>query len=309
MQDPALTDFDFIQPGHFGWNSVEAEVAVLNMRHGRSDATKPMVVAETGYEKLAATNFEDIQRAAFWLAMLNGAAGYSYGAAPTFEANSADMPFQRHGRFSLQTWEEGMAFPGSQQVGMAAKFLKSLDWSRFEPRPDWVTPRGTTLLDARNRIDIGSWLPWFFSKDESYVTLDWPTGEWQARGGNARAPYAAGAPRGTRVIYIPSFGLRAHFPLPTVLKLDPNVPYQAYFWDPVLGTSVRPKLEPALAGRARARAARDRYRPIVALRPAISRGSDRPGMRRSMLNVANTRVTSTTTSAMSAGRDTRSTGS
>lgn len=239
VQDQSLTDFDAIQAGHFGWNSIETEVALLNARYSRTDITKPLVIAEFGYERLGETHFEDMQRAAFWLAMLNGAAGYTYGAAPTFEANTVDKPYQRGGRFSLRTWEEGMLFPGGQQVGMAARLLKQLEWWKFQPRPDWVTPRGTTLLEPKDRsagTSLGNWTSYFFSKDPAFTTLDWPTGEWQAKRGSARAPYAAGAESGSRVVYVPSFGLRAHYIPPTVLQLDANLLYDIYLWDPVLGT-------------------------------------------------------------------------
>lgn len=240
VQDDSLTDFDFIQPGHFGWRSLEAQVALLNLRYSAADRTRPLINAEVAYEGLAQDHPEEMQRAAFWLAMLNGAAGHSYGAAPTFEANDVDKPFQRDARFALRTWDEGMDYAGSTQVGLSAKLLANYDWWRFEPRPDWITPRGTTLLDPRRSstpYDLGNWTPYFFADVEERVPLDWPAGQWTLARGTIQGAYAAGDAEGTRIIYIPSCGFRAHGPLPTVLGLASDVTYKVRLWDPVLGVN------------------------------------------------------------------------
>lgn len=238
LGDDTLTDFEFIQPGHFGKQSVEAQVALLNRRYSTTDRVKPIVNAEVAYEGLAQDHSETVQRAAFWLAMLNGAAGHGYGAAPTFEINDLEKPFQRHARWSLLTWDEGMRFPGSTQVGMGASFLQRFEWWRFEPRPDWITPRGTTLLAPRHSNedpDLGNWTPGFYALPSDGRALDWPAGEWRRANGSIDAPYAAGIEHGVRVIYIPCPGFRAYPILPTVLKLDPHTTYQVRLLDPVLG--------------------------------------------------------------------------
>jgi hypothetical protein len=41
-----------------------------------------------------------------------------------------------------------MNLPGSYQVGINAKLLQQYPLWRFAPHPEWVTPRGTTLLGA-----------------------------------------------------------------------------------------------------------------------------------------------------------------
>jgi len=92
LQSEALTDFDQVQPAHFGWPSIGSEVMQLNQRYSQTDLTKPVVVGEIGYEQIFGTHYEDFQRTAFWLGMLNGAAGYTYGAAPTYELNNPRSP-------------------------------------------------------------------------------------------------------------------------------------------------------------------------------------------------------------------------
>jgi hypothetical protein len=136
-----------------------------------------------------------------------------------------------------------MQLPGSYQIGLGAKLLRRYPWWEFKPHPEWVTPRGTTLLGPNSEIagfDLGQ-------KDEvnEVTTADFreapeladPKGEWQARHGNFRAPYAAGVAGEVRVVYIPYFGWIAP-PPPTILALEPGVHYHAYYWEPMLGIKI-----------------------------------------------------------------------
>ena len=243
LQDATLTDFDQLQPGHFGWPSLGNEVVEVNQRYARTDVTKPVVVGEIGYEMMGGTHLEDFQRMAFWLAMLNGAAGFTYGAAPTYEANDPEKPLHRV-QYTFLSWEEGMNLPGSYQVGLSAKLLRQYPWWQFTPHPEWVTPRGTTLLEAHRgkEFDVRNFDWRLLANEDSTLTDEFlqtpetlvPGGEWKARRGNFRRPYAAGIPGKIRLIYTPAFGLMAP-PPPTVLELEKGVRYQAYYWEPMLG--------------------------------------------------------------------------
>src|ERR1700759_605278 len=237
LQDESLTDFDLFQPSHMGWPSIAVEVALLDICRSRS-VVKPEVVGEIGYEGIGGTNLEDFQRVSFWLAMLNGAAGYTYGANPVFEAYSADKPFQRT-KYPLLTWEEGMDLPGAYQISLGAKLLQHYSWWQFVPHPEWVAPRGTTLLEPRSER-TGSELGSFDSilTDESPqpsgTPWSYPAGEWKAKNGNMFQPYAAGIAGKVRFIYVPCLSLFCHAP-PTVLGLERGVRYHAYYWEPEIG--------------------------------------------------------------------------
>ncbi len=237
LQDESLTDFDLFQPSHMGWPSIAVEVALLDICRSRS-VVKPEVVGEIGYEGIGGTNLEDFQRVSFWEAMLNGAAGYTYGANPVFEAYSADKPFQRT-KYTLLTWEEGMDLPGAYQISLGAKLLQQYSWWQFEPHPEWVAPRGTTLLEPRGERS-GSELGSFDSilTDESPqpsgTPWSYPAGEWKAKNGNIFQPYAAGIAGKIRFIYVPCLSLFCHAP-PTVLGLERGVRYHAYYWEPTIG--------------------------------------------------------------------------
>jgi hypothetical protein len=235
LEDESLLDFRLFQPSHFGWGSIGVEVAQLDLHFARRDVTKPLVVGEIGYERLGETHLEDFQRVAFWLAMLNGAAGHTYGAAGTWESYSAEPSWPRK-RWSFLTWEEGMKLPGSYQLGLGAKLLREYEWWRFEPHPEWITPRGTTLLQPRGgkhfHIDlVGEWSGW------PELPANAPVSEWKKQNGNFHLPYAAGIPGRVRFIYLPNFSLFPPDP-PTVLGIERGVTYRAYYWEPSLGVRV-----------------------------------------------------------------------
>ena len=238
LRDEALTDFDLFQPSHMGWPSIAVEVALLDMCRSRTSVTKPEVVGEIGYEGIGGTHLEDFQRVAFWLAMLNGAAGFTYGANSVFEAYTADKPFQRT-KYTLLTWEEGMSLPGSYQLGLGAKLLRQYPWWHFAPHPEWVAPRGTTFLEPRSVRDGSELGTWDGLLDGSFPQPSgsrwgYPGGEWKARNGNFFLPYSAGIPGESRFVYLPCFSLFCHMP-PTILGLESGIRYHAYYWEPTLG--------------------------------------------------------------------------
>jgi hypothetical protein len=256
LQDESLIDFDMFQSGHYGWASIGVEVAQLDQHYSRTVVGKPIVEGEIGYEKLGETHFEDFQRAAFWLSMLNGAAGHTYGANGVWEAYTSDRPLHRK-RWSFMNWEEGMNLPGSYQVGLGAKLLRQYPWWRMAPHPEWVTPRGTTLLEPHPQIN-GFQFGTFKSCDDcepgdrvAELDANYVAAEWKAQNGTFRLPYAAGIPRELRFVYVPAVGLVPPV-APTVLALEPDVHYRAYWWEPSSGTRVdlgaveRPALGPTL---------------------------------------------------------------
>jgi hypothetical protein len=239
LQNESLTDFDMFQSSHFGWPSIAVEVSQMDQHYSRTQVTKPVVEGEIGYEKLGETHLEDFQRTAFWLSMLNGAAGHTYGANGVFEAYTPDKPLHRL-RWSLLTWQEGMKLPGSYQIGIGAKLLREYPWWRFEPHPEWVTPRGTTLLEPHVQAHgfeygtISSCDPCDPLLQQESIPV---AAEWKAQNGSFQLPYAAGIPREVRFIYVPTTGLDTR-PAPTIQRLERNVHYHAFWWEPSLGVRI-----------------------------------------------------------------------
>jgi hypothetical protein len=238
IEDESLTDFDMFQPGHGGWHTIPTEIALLNKHYARTTVTKPLVVGEIGYEGLAGEHYENFQRAAFWLAMLNGAAGFTYGTIETAEAYSDKKPLHRV-FWSFSTWQEAMVRPGSTQVGYSATLLRQYEWWRATPHPEWIFPRGTTLLEPNDRV-FGFAIDRleFLNSGKPVPDDQLPLGEWHDRGGDYRLPYAAGIPGALRLIYLPYFGTDRLYQMPTVFGLEPEVLYRAYYWEPSLGVKI-----------------------------------------------------------------------
>jgi Protein of unknown function (DUF4038)/Domain of unknown function (DUF5060) len=237
LQDEFLTDFDLFQAGHRGWASIATEVALLNKHYARINMTKPLVIGEIGYEGLNGANLEDYQRAAFWLAMLNGAAGFTFGNISIVAAYSAEKPWPRI-KYSQYSWKEGMNFRGATQVALGATLLKTYQWWKIVPHPEWVTPNGTTLLEPNENISgFNIDLIAALTRENPPENDELPLGEWHEKRGNIFLPYAAGVAREVRFIYLPYFGFKS-YPEIVVKGLEPDVEYFAYYWEPALGIKI-----------------------------------------------------------------------
>lgn len=248
-----LTDFDLFQSGQLGWPSIAFGVEQLNSHYARSAVIKPVVQGEIGYENHFYRHFDEYQRTAFWLSMLNGAAGHTYGADATWGAYSADRPLPTK-LLSLLNWEEGMNLPGSYQVGLGSKLLREYQWWRFQPHPEWVVPHGTTFLETGDRSKRAreKWMSWWVdaleNNDLGYVEIKDPSEEEARDLGSFDRPYAAGVPGEIRIVYVPVRRnvVMSNSPPPTILGLEAGVCYSSYLWEPQsgirldLGTVQRP---------------------------------------------------------------------
>ena len=226
-----VLDFDMLQTRHGAWFTA-ANNAIFPSAHFSKTPPMPVLVGECAYEGHR-QNTQDNQRFAFWVSLMNGAAGYTYGAGGIWQANGTSEP---HGpspqgiTYEDTPWNEAMRLPGSRQVGIGKALLSRYPWWRFEPRPDWVTPRGVAFLEAhRDWFDAGL-------RYEEAVLLD------QKLRAPARSPYpsqpfllpyAAGVPGLVRFIYVPTLIVGPDPPL--VLRIERDAIYHAYYFDPSNG--------------------------------------------------------------------------
>jgi len=168
VRDPTVLDFEMLQTGHSDYRSIPNTLKTIAEAY-RREPTMPVVEAEVCYEGIMHSCRQDIQRFMFWSALLNGCCGFTYGANGIWQVNQPGKPFgpSPHGRTWGNTpWQEAMNHPGSRQVGIGARFLRSLPWHQMQPHPEWVEPH------------------------------------WNKS--NYHAPSAAGIPRKLRVIYTPA---------------------------------------------------------------------------------------------------------
>jgi len=200
VDDLSVIDINMLQTGHSDVHSladtVNKVVEAVNL-----STRMPVVVGEVCYEGILGASWENIQRLMFWASILNGAAGYTYGANGIWQVNTQTEPFgpSPHGQSWGNTpWNEAYKLPGSRQVGIGKRLLERYAWWRFEPHPEWVEPH-------------------------------WSKGDYFK-------PYAAGIPKEVRVIYIPVPDWRG---LLKVKEIEDGVDYNAFYFDPRDGKEYR----------------------------------------------------------------------
>jgi len=159
--DAGLLDFDMLQTPHGQKEAVP--VAVKAVRDSMAAAPRmPVIDGEASYEMLGDHLPTQWTRAMFWLCVMNGTKGHTYGANGIWQCNRKGEP---HGPsptagspktgYGVISWDEAMVLPGSAQLGMGKRFLESLPWTKLEPMPESVAWAEETVT-----IPMGSWI-WF----------------------------------------------------------------------------------------------------------------------------------------------------
>ncbi len=136
-----LNDFELVGGSHFHPTS-KATLSTFIIRYAKKP-TMPILCGETGYEQHMQRHFEDTQRYVFWMYMLNGAAGHTYGAAGLHHMGIEGDPGLKP-IWDYTTWQQAKQFPGAIQVGLGKRLLERYPWHRFEPHPEWSDRDGFT---------------------------------------------------------------------------------------------------------------------------------------------------------------------
>jgi hypothetical protein len=201
-QDPVtgetLFDFQHLQTGHGGFESIPNTVNVVRTEAARLPY-KPAVEGELNYEGILEGSRQEVQRMDFWVVMLSGGAGFTYGANGIWQLNRAERPYgpSPHGASWGDTpWTEAYKLPGSTAVGLGAKLLRRYRWWQFMPHQEWLDPAASS---------------------ENYFL-----------------GYAAGIPREVRVFYLPK-GVTPWGKGTFVVGLEPEITYRAFYFDPQTG--------------------------------------------------------------------------
>ncbi|MFP4384550.1 MAG: DUF4038 domain-containing protein, partial [Spirochaetia bacterium] len=203
VTDDTVMDFEMLQTGHGGYDSVKNSVDCA-LRSYRRKPVMPFIIAEANYEGIFHHTQAEVQRLTFWSAYLSGAAGYSYGANGLWQVNLPGAPYgpSPHGAVWGNTpWEEAMELPGSRQLGAARKYIREKGWENLEPHPEWVSPRA----------------------------------EDNGKAGDISRGYAAGIPGKLRVIYFyqPTYPWSEDSRY-RILGLEPGTAYNASFVHPAI---------------------------------------------------------------------------
>lgn len=196
LTDDSMMDFNMIQTGHSGVESVKNTIRTIPLELKRKP-NRPLVVGEVNYEGILQSNYADIQRLTFWVSIISGANGFTYGANGIWQVNTHSEPFgdsPNGGNWGGTPWKDAYRFNGGEQIGLAVKLLQKFDWWDFTLHPEWISYRGNQ--------------------------------------NNIYAPFVMGVPSKVRIVY--SYGTPLSWedrPL-TIQHIESNINYSAYFWDP-----------------------------------------------------------------------------
>ena len=144
VDDEALLDFDFLQTPHDGPGITVEETAARTVVQSRAAfPTMPVIDGEASYEMLGDQIPASRPRAVFWLCMMNGAAGHTYGANGIWQVNRKGEP---HGAsptagstgYGSISWDEAMDLEGGRQIAAGKRWLEKLSWWTFQPHFTWA---------------------------------------------------------------------------------------------------------------------------------------------------------------------------
>ena len=160
--DLSLLDLDLLQTPHGQSEAVPPTVRTVRESYADKPVL-PVVNGEASYEMLMDKIPAEWPRAMFWICLLNGAAGHTYGANGIWQCN---RPGQPHGPspngakngvgYGKITWEEAMNLAGSRQVAFGKKLLTQYPWHRFTPHPEWAAFPSEAMVS----LDGCPWI-WF----------------------------------------------------------------------------------------------------------------------------------------------------
>jgi hypothetical protein len=156
--DPALLDIDMLQTPHGQGEAVPITVKAVRESYAATPVM-PVIDGEASYEMLSDSLPTEWTRRMFWLCLMNGAAGHTYGANGIWQCNRPGQPHgasPHGGSYGKIPWNEAMALPGSRQLGLGKKLLEQFPWQRFQPHPEWVASSGEPPLS----LDESQWI-WF----------------------------------------------------------------------------------------------------------------------------------------------------
>ncbi len=196
--EPGLLDFDMLQTPHGQREAVPVTIKAVRESYA-AEPRMPVIDGEASYEMLNDSLPTQWTRRMFWLCLMNGAAGHTYGANGIWQCNRPGEPHGKSphgGSYGKIPWNEAMNLPGSRQLGLAKAFLQQYPWQLCEPHPEWVVIK-PEVHSAQ--------------KDVSFE------------------PQAIGIPGSLRIIYVPELESIE------VRGLERDVKYEATYFDPVIG--------------------------------------------------------------------------
>jgi hypothetical protein len=156
--DENLLDIDMLQTPHGQQGAVVPTVKAVRESYA-AVPRMPVIDGEATYERLLDRFGTTWTRRMFWLCMMNGAAGHTYGANGIWQCNRKGDPHgpsPHGGSWGDLPWEQAMRLPGSSHVSVGTRLLARYPWRRMEPHPEWAAfaAGGVTDLDGPQAAGI-----------------------------------------------------------------------------------------------------------------------------------------------------------
>ncbi len=197
--DSSLLEIDLLQTPHGRRESVPTTVRTVRQSYA-DNPVMPVIDGEASYEMLNDTLPTEWTRRMFWLCLMNGAAGHTYGANGIWQCNRPGDPHGKSphgGTYGKIAWNEAMRLPGSAQAGFGKALLTQYAWQKFQPHPEWTAFAGES------------------NEEEAY------------------APQSSGIAGIVRITYVPESR-------PVVSRgLAQDAAYSATYFDPVSGAKTK----------------------------------------------------------------------
>ena len=144
--DEVVIDYDMVGGSHgAGEPTTRKTLSVFTDAYARTPHL-PVLCGETGYEGHMQNHFQDVQRHVFWMYMLSGAAGHTYGAAGVWHA-SVDGDPGITPIYDWTTWKVGMNYPGIDPVGAGKRTARTISLVAIRAPPGMG---GSRLLCRRH---------------------------------------------------------------------------------------------------------------------------------------------------------------
>ncbi|KKS80262.1 MAG: Alpha-L-rhamnosidase domain protein, partial [Candidatus Gottesmanbacteria bacterium GW2011_GWC1_43_10] len=143
-------DIDSLQSGH----AKERAAFMVDTILENQGSGRPIINLEPWYEGILGDFGAEAQRYAFWMCILAGAKGHTYGAHGLWQmAKNSDFL----GHWGDSDWKQAWQLPGSAELGKGKKFLERLEWWQLKPnlgiiQPHWQVNR----LDGPLAAEVGA---------------------------------------------------------------------------------------------------------------------------------------------------------
>lgn len=118
---PKWLDIDSVQTGHTESTRFELANKIIS-----NDSGLPIINLEPWYENILGNFGAYHQRYSFWISLLSGSCGYTYGANGIWQMGKADSKFLSH--WGNANWEGALNYQGGTQISKAKQFLEKLEW-------------------------------------------------------------------------------------------------------------------------------------------------------------------------------------